>query len=237
MLYQDHVTSSLESLDGSESDISVSGNQVDADDGDAVPFVSEDDIESLKCIPVLQREDIKKETDSLYNELRNIHENKSLYHNIATNGIDYVRLLFPIDKIPQEYLPYLGILKSVLGYVDTTNYKYGDLFNEINIYTGGITTQAVTYVNSKNLSEYRFMFEFKISVLFENLTKAFDLVHEILFGSKLEDEKRLLEIISEQKSRLQGDMTSAGHSLAAMRAMAYFSETAAIAEARRRKLI
>ncbi|KAL7485220.1 hypothetical protein ACHAW6_010821 [Cyclotella cf. meneghiniana] len=46
ILYQDHVTSSLESLDGSESDGSMSGRRADADDGDAVPYVSEDDIES-----------------------------------------------------------------------------------------------------------------------------------------------------------------------------------------------
>ena len=186
--------------------------------------------EILEKIPLLNREDIDKNAEPFILRETKHHDTLVLRHDVHTNGIGYVRLLFDMKNIERELLPYVGILKSVLGYVDTTNYKYGDLFNEINIYTGGITTQAVTYVNSKNLSEYRFMFEFKISVLFENLTKAFDLVHEILFGSKLEDEKRLLEIISEQKSRLQGDMTSAGHSLAAMRAMAYFSETAAIAE-------
>ena len=29
-------------------------------------------------------------------------------------------------------------MKSVLGYVDTENYTYGELFNEINANTGGI---------------------------------------------------------------------------------------------------
>ena len=33
---------------------------------------------------------------------------------------------------------YLGLLKSVLGAVDTENYTYGELFNEVNARTGGI---------------------------------------------------------------------------------------------------
>ena len=186
--------------------------------------------EILRMIPLLEREDIEKEAAPYQNRETFIEETLVLRHDIHTNGIGYLRLLFDMRKIDRELLPYVGLLKSVLGYVDTQNYKYGDLFNEINIYTGGIGTQAVTYVNSKDLSQYRFLFEFKISVLFENMNKAFELLEEILFTSKLEDAGRLAEIVSEQKSRLQADMTSAGHSIAAMHAMAYFSETASIAE-------
>ncbi len=186
--------------------------------------------EILRMIPLLNREDIEKSAEPFVNRETFCDDTLLLRHDIHTNGIGYLRLLFNIEKIDRELLPYVGILKNVLGYVDTENYKYGDLFNEINIFTGGIGSQAVTYVNSKDLTQYRFLYEFKISVLFENTKKAFELLEEILFTSKLEDEKRLSEIISEQKSRLQADMTAAGHSLAAMHAMAYFSETAAIAE-------
>lgn len=189
---------------------------------------SEDDIELLKCIPVLQREDIKKETDSLYNELRNIQENKSLYHNIATNGIDYVRLLFPIDKIPQEYLPYLGILKSVLGYVDTKSYTYAELFNKINMETGGISPVINVYTNALNLNESTVTFEWKAKVLKGNLPQVFILLNEILMTSKLDNEKRLYEIIAELKSRMQSNIMSAGHQVAAGRATSYFSKAAAI---------
>ena len=58
----------------------------------------------------------------------------------------------------------------------------------------------------------------------------FDVIEEILFTSKLDDEKRLKEIVSEQKSRTQMRLTTAGHSAAATRAMAYFSETAAFSD-------
>ena len=57
------------------------------------------------------------------------------------------------------------------------------------------------------------------------------MIEEILFTSKLEDEKRLYEIIAQLKSRLQIGLNSAGHSTAALRSMSYFSDVAAFNEA------
>ena len=186
--------------------------------------------EILEKIPVLKREDIEPKAKDFKNREERIENTIFLRHDIFTNGIGYVRLLFDMSHLSQELLPYVGILKSVLGYVDTKSYQYGDLYNEINIQTGGISSQVATYVDALDLSRYKVTYEWKLSVLFENMEKAIRLLEEILLSSRLEDEKRLLEIISEQKSRMQASMSSAGHSLAAIRAMSYFSETAAFTE-------
>ncbi len=186
--------------------------------------------EILEKIPVLKIEDIEPKAKKFKNREEWIGNTIFLRHDIFTNGIGYIRLLFDMSHVSQELLPYVGILKSVLGYVDTKSYKYGDLYNEINIRTGGISSQVATYVDALDLSRYKVTFEWKLSVLFENIELALGLMEEILLSSKLEDEKRLLEIISEQKSRVQASMSSSGHSLAAIRAMSYFSETAAFTE-------
>ena len=55
-----------------------------------------------------------------------------------TSGIGYLKLLFGTDKVPTEDLPYVGLLKSVLGYVDTENYSYGELTSEIHLNSGGV---------------------------------------------------------------------------------------------------
>jgi presequence protease len=141
-----------------------------------------------------------------------------------------LRLLFDITDIEKELLPYLGILKTVLGYVDTNKHKYGDLFNEINIQTGGISTTMNTYIDSKDLNRYQFKFEIKTKALYENMKHAFSLMEEIMLESKLSDTKRLFEIIQEMKSRMQGDFMSAGHSLAAVRTLSYVSKTALISD-------
>lgn len=186
--------------------------------------------EILEMIPLLKREDIKKEAEPFLNVVDLAGETTVLKHEIFTNGIAYVSMLFDMSHVNQSLLPYVGLLKNILGYVDTEHFGYGDLFNEINIWTGGVSSQVSTYTNSKKLDEYKVTFEVKVSALFENLEKAVALLEELLFTSKLEDEKRLLEIISEQKSRMQASFVASGNSLAAIRAMSYFSETASVSE-------
>ena len=51
-----------------------------------------------------------------------------------------------------------------------------------------------------------------------------------MLKSKFDDGKRLYEILAELKSRLQSNLISSGHSVAASRAMSYFSRPAAIQE-------
>ena len=55
-----------------------------------------------------------------------------MHHNLDTNGITYLTLLFDTKQVPDELISYMGILKSVLGYVDTAHFTYGELFHEIN---------------------------------------------------------------------------------------------------------
>ena len=191
---------------------------------------AEEATENLEKIPMLTRADMKKEAEGFVNELREIEDTKVLFHNIHTNGIGYLRLFFDISNIPEELFAYIGIFKNVLGYVDTKNYAYGELYNEINIHTGGIGSAVNTYVNARNLEEYKLTFEVKTKVMYEELENAVGLLTEIMTTSDFSKEDRILEIVAEMKSRLQGNMTSAGHSLAAIRAMSYFSETAAISE-------
>ncbi|MDE7205845.1 MAG: insulinase family protein, partial [Lachnospiraceae bacterium] len=191
---------------------------------------AEDAPEDLAKIPMLTREDMKKESEPFINELRDAFGTKVLFHDVQTNGIAYIRLIFDVSHIPAELFSYIGVLKNILGYVDTGRYSYGELYNEMNIHTGGIVSSVNTYVNAKNLDEYKLTFEVKTKAMYDEIGSALELMNEIITSSKLEDADRILEILEELKSRMQGNMTSAAHSLAAVRAMSYFSETAAVSE-------
>ena len=189
---------------------------------------AEDSPEDLECIPVLKKEDIKKESARIYNEERKIGENISLFHDVFTNGISYFRFMFKASKIPTEYLTYLGLFKNVIGLIDTKQYSYSQLFHEIHIETGGMVPVVNLYTDSKDLTKCDVYFEWKVKTLEGKVKEAYELVKEILLHSVFEDEKRLYEIIAELKSRMQSDMTSSGHQVAMGRAASYFSKTAAI---------
>lgn len=181
--------------------------------------------EELEAIPLLSREDLNKESKPFQNEEMTVDDTLMLYHEIESNGIAYINMLFDISKVQEEDIPYLGIMKAVLGYVNTTNYTYNELANEINLYTGGIFSVISTYAHTHD-SDYKVKYEIKTKVLYHQIPKAMELMDEIISGSSLEDTNRLYEIIAQLKSRIQMVLSSSGHAISTMRAISYFSPTA-----------
>ena len=186
---------------------------------------SKDSIADKEKIPVLRREDISREITPMQNEELQLCGTPVIYHEVQTNGIGYLDLLFDLSGVSAELLPYVGILQAVLGIIDTEHYEYGELFNEINVHTGGIGTSLELYADATKVKEkeFRATFEIKTKALYDKLPVAFEMMKEILTRSRLDDEKRLKEILSMTKSRLQMRFQSAGHSTAALRAMSYLS--------------
>jgi Zn-dependent M16 (insulinase) family peptidase len=187
----------------------------------------EEDPENLKCIPMLKRSDIKREVDSFINEEIALDDSLFLYHDVCTNGIGYVELLFELKNFAPQKVHYLGLLKSVLGYVDTAHYTYGELFNEINASTGGIMCGIEVFDRVDTEDEFRAMFSVRGKALYPKMGFLFGMIDEILSTSKLEDVGRLHEIIAQVKSRAQASLVSSGHATAVLRASSYASSMAA----------
>ena len=184
--------------------------------------------EDLAKIPVLGREDISREIAPIYNKELETSGVKLVHHGVETNGIGYTALLFDLSGIPEEKLPYISILQSVLGIINTKNYEYSELFNEINVHTGGIGTSLELYTDVTKVKEkeFRATFEIKGKALYPKMNVLFSMMREILMESDLGDEKRLKEILAMLKSRLKMSFLSSGHTTAALRSLSYTSPMA-----------
>ncbi len=181
--------------------------------------------EELETIPLLQREDIGKTAAPFYLKEEIVDETKFLHHEMFTNGIGYLTLVFDASKLPIELLPYAGLLRNVLGYVNTKNFTYSELFNEINRNTGGISTGFSVYPELNKTLGCKPTMEVQTKVLYDKLEFAFSMIKEILFTSVFEDDKRIYEILAQLKSRLEMGLTSSGHGTAYSRGLSYFSAT------------
>ncbi|MCR5342756.1 MAG: insulinase family protein [Butyrivibrio sp.] len=186
--------------------------------------------EDLAKIPLLTIDDIKKEAEQFINEVRMCGDRKILFHNVFTNGIGYLNFVFDMKNVPDRLLPYAPMLKTLLGLMDTENYSYTDLYNEINLQTGGINAAISTYTDSNDTSKFVTTFEISAKVLYPQLDKAFELVSEIILRTKFEDKKRILEILDESCSRARSELAGAGHHSAALRALSYVSKSAKISD-------
>ena len=182
--------------------------------------------EILAKIPLLKREDIEKKAETFFWKEKEEGGIKVLHHNFFTSGIGYLKVLFNTEVLPQEDLPYAGLLKSILGSISTEHYSYSDLTSEIHLNSGGVDFSVTSYPDLADPERFTGAFVASIRVLYDKLDFGFTILEEILNHSVFTDEKRLGEVIQETRSRAKMKLENAGHSTAVSRATSYFSATA-----------
>ncbi len=182
--------------------------------------------EDLAKIPLLSRNDMKKSPDPHSNIEECVDGIPFLRHDYETNGIIYLDYLFDIQHITEDLVPYMSILKDLMGRMDTEDYSYIDLANEINLYTGGVSADVTLFEQVEGEEEYRAKFEINMRVMDKNLDKAMELAESMMCRTCFDDEKRLYEILAEDRSQMQAALRESGNSVASTRAMSYISRRA-----------
>lgn len=160
---------------------------------------SEDDIEKL---PLIKIEEINSKREFIEPIEKEINCTKVLHTNIETNGILHLNFIFNTMTLPQKYIPYLGILRAMLGKLQTKKYCYEEFNTDINNYLGGFGVSFKT-INNVNTKEYLPQFIIRGKGLKQNSNKIFELVREVLdtdFSNKEKMEEILNEVVSNKKT-------------------------------------
>ncbi len=181
---------------------------------------AQDSQEILDTIPMLKKDDIKKEASFdrvVGEEIRGV---KSLFIPLDTNGIIYGKIMFTLNKVPRELVPYAGLLSRVLGRIDTVRYDYETLPTEINMYTGGIAGRLSVY---KNKDGFKPVMSLNGKALARNGKKMFEIMEEIIFGSLYSSVDNLTKIILDLKAEYERRYDNNGHAAAVSRCEALLS--------------
>lgn len=183
----------------------------------------EDSKEALDTIPMLELADIGKEIEWFGIEKKSMGKIPILHHNEFSNDILYTKLYFDIRALPQELIPYASLLSSVLGKLNTEKYTFGELDNELNIYTGDFRTDTTSYLENK--SDENLMPKFVVSskATVDKADKLFELTIEILNRSKFTDTERLQELIKRLQAQMDSYVKNEGIRVALNRLFSYFS--------------
>lgn len=180
--------------------------------------------EEQNCIPSLERSDIPREGIPYYNEEITVGGTKTVFHDVDTNGITYANIYFNVGKLPREYVPYLSVLGDVLGRVDTAKHTYNELNFDKLMNLGGIWFGPATYTKYKTLDDYTPLYGIYTKMMSDKTGYALELAKEIVLTSKLDDKKRLRDILAEMKSGKRNEIINNGNSVAGARARSYFSK-------------
>lgn len=183
-----------------------------------------DPIENLNTIPLLNRSDMKKEAD--FPEWREVplsNQSVLLEQQLFTGKILYFSLSFDGKKIPQKDLGYLHLLSYLLGKISTQNYHYEDLSNKINQQSGGMSFTLYGWSKKGESNSFDSRFMLKTKALSEDIHSLTELIQEILTCSRFDEEKRISDLISEIRARMENSMNDAGQQIAIGRVNAMLS--------------
>jgi len=179
--------------------------------------------EDILKIPLLKREDIRREVMDISYDKQVVNGYDVLYCNVFTSGIAYLRLMFDLKNIPAEDIPYVHMLAEIIGYIDTSGHSYAELATIINMYSGGISVSTDSFPVQYKANNSRLVLSVGAKVLYDRIGFAFDTMNEMLFESRLTDVKRIRDIIAEVRSRVKDNILDAGHQTALNRAGSAFS--------------
>ncbi len=188
-----------------------------------------DSEEDLKKIPLLSISDIDKAADKINIVEKPFKGEKLLFSKINTNGIAYLNVSFNINKVSKELLPYVGLLKYIIGNVDTKSHSYQELSNIINLNSGGLVNDVSGFVKVDS-KEYNMYFETKTKVFYDKIEIALQIIKELLLETKYTDTCRIKEILAEIKSSLEASILGSGDSKAVQRANASLSEPSFVSD-------
>ena len=180
--------------------------------------------EALASIPILSLDDIKKKTDELPLEEREINGVKVLYSDLPTNGIAYIKLFFDANVIPQKLLPYAFLLVDMLGQLDTEKHSYEDLTKRVDLYTGGLSTDLLTYADNKNHQIFYPKFTLEGKALAARIPELISIMEEILTGTVFTNKKRVKELLLQLKTNEEMDILRVPNRYLAARMASYVSK-------------
>ena len=193
--------------------------------------LSDDTEEAKATIPKLSISDVEPEAEIIPQEVIKDKNTTILFHDIFTSKISYLDFYFDTSMVDEELIPYINLLSTLLGKLDTEDKSYGELSNDIYVNTGGIALDAAAYAKKDDDNIYYPKFTISGKAIGEkNTIIMMELINEIITKTKIEDEKRIKELLQQIKSRMEMSIFDIGHALAAGRVASYFSQAGKYAE-------
>ncbi|MBQ6005188.1 MAG: insulinase family protein [Selenomonadaceae bacterium] len=188
---------------------------------------SPDSPEALKSIPILKREDLRKEAEHLPLQFRDLSGTKILFSNIDTHGIIYLTFYFDALKVPQEKLFHAYLLASLLSNVDTKKHSYEELAILTNLNVGGFG--ATLRADSENFKPHSFAPRMRIYIkaLKSKLAEMTDILAEIFNETIFTNKKRLREIIEQDQIGFELNLQNMATAIISAQLAAYQTKSGA----------
>jgi len=158
---------------------------------------------SLECLPKINIKEVPKK-NNIY--LLNIEEKencKIFHHDVFTNDILYVDLLFDLPSLTFSELTYLSLFSSIITEIGSASRNYIENLNYIQAYTGGIASYLTLNIQANDFNEFIPSIAIRSKALYKNAKKMFSLIRDTISSPIFTDKNRIKEILLQQYTYLE----------------------------------
>jgi Zn-dependent M16 (insulinase) family peptidase len=164
-------------------------------------------------LPKLNISDISRAIEIIPTEKAFIENVPAMMHDIFTNGIAYLDLVFDVSDVPEELQPYLPLLGKLITNMGAAGLDYEEMAKRVVLKTGGISY----HLSAGMAMDYRLNWQkmiFRIKSLYRNIWDAVNIISDILTSGDMSNEMRMRELIAERKNNLHASIIPSGHAFA-----------------------
>ena len=154
-------------------------------------------------VPRLKVSDIKAKEKAIEWKHSKIENTKLIEYPQKSGGISYLQLYFDLKGVPEEDIKKLPLLINFIKKMDTTNYSFLKLGEEINTYTGGIDFSFKSYQSMVNHQQFRPSLVVTIRYLNQHRNRTKKLVQELLVHHRFTPIHRIQDLFKEYKTHMQ----------------------------------
>jgi Zn-dependent M16 (insulinase) family peptidase len=182
-----------------------------------------DSPEALATIPSLSLNDIERSIKPLPKTETKISAATVLFHDLFTNGILYLDLGFDLHTLPQDMMPYVGLLGRMLLEMGTSREDFVKLTQRIGRDTGGIRSSVFSSAvrGSDRPATYFFL---RGKAIASQAPELLAVLQDILLDARLDQRERFKQIVLERKAGLEAGLVPGGSSVVNQRLRARFNQ-------------
>lgn len=187
--------------------------QAQEDDPDVLPKVGLDDVPTE--LPVIDSE-----------QLQGPHGSPLSWYAQGTNGLVYQQIIVDLPALTPELLDVLPLFTTCVTELGIGDQNYADVAAWQAAVSGGLSCYASIRSDLDDEQSARAILVLSSKALVSNHAEQTELLYETFFNVRLDENKRVKELLEQINARQQSSVTGRGHSMAITLAASGMSPTA-----------
>lgn len=189
-----------------------------------------DSPEALNTIPSLRKEDLPEKNLLLPREARTCDGIPLLSHELDTTGILYACLALNLSAVPARLLPLAPLYARALTELGTRRRDYVELGFEISAHTGSLGAAPILLAHRKDASPVLYL-SLAGKCTAEKVDRMVALMEEILREPDFDNRERFVQMVLEEKARMEQAVVPSGHAFVNTRLSGRLSQVGRLGEA------